>query len=85
MKTESDNQKPVSLSPAQATQMLIFEHAQKLIDRLNKRIEQANEHLKQIQGNGVLGALDGADGDLQVLRVLMIFNRDHVHPKTKTN
>lgn len=85
MKSKSDNQNTASLSPAQATQMLIFEHAKKLIDRLSKRIEQANEHLEQFQGNGVLGALDGADGDLQVLRVLMIFNRDHVHPKTKTN
>jgi hypothetical protein len=63
--------------------MLLYEHVQKLIDRLKKRIEQAAEHVEQHQASGVLGALDGADGDLQVLRVLMIFDRDHVNPKTK--
>jgi hypothetical protein len=83
MKNKPDNQKPASLNPAQVTQVLIYEHAQKLLDRLNKRIEQANEHVKLHQANGVLGALDGADEVFQVLRVLLIFDRDHVNPKTK--
>ena len=83
MKDKPNNQTPASLSPAQGTQVLIYEHVQKLIDRLMKRIEQANEHATQYQANGVLGALDGAEGDLQVLRVLMIFDRDHVNPKTR--
>ena len=83
MKEETHNEIPVSQSPAQVTQTLIYEHAQKLLDRLSKRIEQANEHVKLHQANGVLGALDCADADFQVLRVLLIFDRDHVNPKTK--
>jgi hypothetical protein len=63
--------------------VLLYEHAQKIIARLMKRIEETKEHAMQHQANGVLGALDGADGDLQVLRVLMIFDRDHVNPKTR--
>jgi hypothetical protein len=83
MPEQTNNQTTAPLSPGQAARVLIYEHAYRLIDRLEKRFEFSSEYIEQMLPNGILGALDGVEGDIQVLRTLMIFDRDHVQPKTK--
>ena len=60
---------------------LLFEKVQAEIQKLQTRLSQAASHATNSQHSAVIGALEGADADLQRIRNLMLLARDCFPPE----
>jgi hypothetical protein len=50
---------------------MLFNLAETTIERLNRRLTEASDHLKRRDAEGVLGAISGLEIDLARIRCLM--------------
>jgi hypothetical protein len=67
----------------EALRLLLFDIAAKAHRLIIDRIDAAAEGLGTINALRVIGALEGAEEDLRVIRFCMTLVRDHLPPTTK--
>lgn len=62
---------------------MLFDNAAKAERRLQDRIDSAADDLEKENFLGVIGAIEGAEEDIGLIRTCMTLIRDHFPPTTK--
>lgn len=71
------------IDPTEAIRAQLFDNAAQALRRTIDRIDACAEELGRSNALGVIGALEGAEGDIGLIRTLMILVRDHFSTTTE--
>ena len=72
-----DQPEPNRASPEEAIRSLLFDKAAAVYRQLLDRIDAVAEDLGRSNALGAIGALEGAEGDIEAIRAFMVLVRDH--------